>query len=213
MKNVEYKKIRDIADIHTGLVLSRKGAKQLELIPQDVSTQISLLKPIEYKVISLRSIDRFGNINLKEVDEFQSIEKLPDKYLTQENDIIIRLFCPIYSCLIKKENKNILIPSQCAVIRLNTSEIIPDFLQFYIMNGNIEQQMAKKEISTQLRSVRTSSIGELEIPIFSLKRQEQISKISELFLKKEQLLFELTKEESLYKKAMLKKILEIKLEI
>ncbi|MDD3436187.1 MAG: restriction endonuclease subunit S [Candidatus Gastranaerophilales bacterium] len=210
---MEYKQLKDIADIQTGLVLSRKGAKQLELIPQEVSEQISLLKPIEYKVISLRSIDSFGNINLSEVDDFQSIEDLPEKYLTQENDIVLRLFTPVYSCIIKKEQLNMVIPSQCAVIRVNRNYILPDFIQLYLMKGDIEQQLANKEVSTQLRSVRTSSIGEIQIPVFPMEKQEKIIATSKLLLKKEQLLNLLSEQQSLYNKAIIKSLIQNKMEI
>lgn len=210
---MEYKQLKDIADIQTGLVLSRKGAKQLELIPQEVSEQISLLKPIEYKVISLRSIDSFGNINLSEVDDFQSIEELPEKYLTQENDIVLRLFTPVYSCIIKKEHTNMVIPSQCAVIRVNRNYILPDFIQLYLMQGDIEQQLANKEVSTQLRSVRTSSIGEIKIPVFPMEKQEKIIATSKLLLKKEQLLNQLSEQQSLYNKAIIKSLIQNKMEI
>jgi len=208
-----YKKIYNIADIQTGLVLSRKGSKQLELVKEDVSQRVALLNAIEYKVITLKSIDKLGNIDLKEVDNYQSLEELPAKYLTHENDIIIRLFTPIYSCIIKKERASLVIPSQCAVIRVHSKEILPEFLHLYLMQGDIEQQLAKKEISTQLRSIRTSSIGEIKIPVFSIDKQQKIIKISKLLLKKEQLLNELSQQQCLYNKAVIKNLIQNTMEI
>ncbi len=210
---MKYEKLNRIADIQTGLVLARKGAKQLELIKEDISQQVSLLDTIEYKAITLKSIDRLGNIDLNEVNTFQSSEELPAKYLTQENDIIVRLFTPVYSCIIKREHAGLVIPSQCAVIRIYSNEILTEFLHLYLMQGNIEQQLAKNEISTQLRSIRTSCIGEVKIPVYSSKKQQKIVNISKLLLKKEQLLNELSQQQSIYNKAIIKSLIQNKMEI
>ena len=53
-------KLKDIVSIQMGLVLSRAGAKQLELIKQNVMEKFSTNETYQYKTVTLRSIDEQG---------------------------------------------------------------------------------------------------------------------------------------------------------
>ena len=76
-KRGERMKLQDLASVRSGLVLSRKQAKE----------------PSEYRypLINLRCIQQEGTIQLKEADIYEAKEPLKEEYLSQSGDIIVRL--------------------------------------------------------------------------------------------------------------------------
>ena len=79
-KRGERMKLRDLASVRSGLVLSRKQAKE----------------PSEYRypLINLRCIQQEGTIQLNEADIYEAKEPLKEEYLSQSGDIIVRLTAP-----------------------------------------------------------------------------------------------------------------------
>ena len=73
-------KLEKIADISTGLVLSRKKSSNNE--------------GFVYELLTLKSFNENGYIEDEYLDNFISEEKIKSQYLTQEGDIIVRLSSP-----------------------------------------------------------------------------------------------------------------------
>lgn len=204
-------KLKDIANIQMGLVLSRAGAKQLELIKQDVAEKVSQINAYNYSVITLRSINDYGNLDSSQCDNFISKGKLTDRYLTLKNDILVRLFTPIKSCLITEEDTNIVIPSQFAVVRIKEqflNKILPEYLQLVMQNNDFTNQIQKIEEGFQLRSIRTSSIENVEINIPSIENQLKFIAISKLMKRKEELLSELSDQQKKQNSIILEKLIK-----
>ena len=72
----------EIADIRSGLVLSRKQARADS--PQ----------AIRYHQLSLRAVKAEGEIDPAELEPYFAKEPLSMDYLTQPNDIVVRLTAP-----------------------------------------------------------------------------------------------------------------------
>ena len=70
-------KLSDIASVKTGLVLSRKQAKDKE-------------KGIEYRLLNLKAVTNNCEINMNELIAYYAEEELPSNYLTQTGDVIIK---------------------------------------------------------------------------------------------------------------------------
>ena len=73
-------KLRDLAIVRSGLVLSRKQSKEQT--------------NYQYPLLNLRCIQPEGTVNLNEADIYMATEPLKEEYLSQKNDIIIRLTAP-----------------------------------------------------------------------------------------------------------------------
>ena len=97
---MEKHKIGAISKITSGLLTSRKLNKVEEIEKGEI-----------YKQLNLKSTIQTGTIDLSEVDEFNSKEKIDSKYITQVDDIIMRLTNPNNSILITEKEKDILITS------------------------------------------------------------------------------------------------------
>ena len=204
-------KLKDIVNIQMGLVLSRAGAKQLELIKQNVMEKISTNETYQYKTVTLRSIDEQGNLDEDQCDDFISKDKLTDRYLTVKNDILIRLFSPLKTCLINDSQENIVVPSQFGIIRLNDNaknNILPEYLQLVMQNKDFINQVENLEEGFQLRSIKTSSIENVEICIPTLQKQNKLIEIAKLMKRKENLLSKLLEQQKIQNEIIQEKLIK-----
>ncbi len=197
-------KINKYINIQMGLVLSRAGTKKAGDPDEKFNKHM-------YKSITLRSIDEFGKINLNFCDKFICDVELTERYLTKENDILIRLFTPMKACLIDKSQTNLVVPSQFAIIRINenyTKRVLPEYIHLIMQNKDFINQVEKLEEGFQLRSIKTSSIENVEITIPSIEKQEKLIKIAELMNKKEVLYNNLFEQQKLQNEIILNNLIK-----
>ncbi len=203
--------LNQIVEIQAGLVLSRTGAKQLELIKRNVAEKVSGIIVRKYKAITLRSITDVGILDLSQCDDFDSKEEISDRYLTHKNDILVRMFTPLKCCLINSEEENLVVPSQFCILKLKESFrniILPEYLYLVIRNKDFSKQVQKLEEGFQLRSIKTSSIAKIKINIPDIATQEKLINVSNLIIRKEKLMSELIIQEKLYNEAILEKLIK-----
>lgn len=97
-------KLQDLASVRSGLVLSRKQAKEAS--------------EYRYPLINLRCIQQEGTIQLKEADIYEAKEPLKEEYLSQSGDIIVRLTAPYTAVLIDETTSGMVVSSNFVVIRV-----------------------------------------------------------------------------------------------
>ena len=120
-------KLEKIADISTGLVLSRKKSSNNE--------------GFVYELLTLKSFNENVYIEDEYLDNFISEEKIKSQYLTQEGDIIVRLSSPNTAIYITKEYENMVIPSLFAIIRNKVDTINSQFIkEIKIPEYTVEKQ-------------------------------------------------------------------------
>ena len=203
--------LNQIVEIQAGLVLSRTGAKQLELIKRNVAEKVSDITVRKYKAITLRSITDVGILDLSQCDDFDSKEEISDRYLTHNNDILVRMFTPLKCCLINSEEENLVVPSQFCILKLKDSFrdlILPEYLYLAMRNKDFSKQVQKLEEGFQLRSIKTSSIAKIKINIPDIATQEKLINVSNLITRKEKLMSELIIQEKLYNETILEKLIK-----
>ena len=106
----------EIADIRSGLVLSRKQAS------------VDSPQAIRYHQLSLRAVKAEGEIDPAELEPYFAKEPLSMDYLTQPNDIVVRLTAPYTAVLIDDTTRNLVITSNFVVIRIRGTELVPGYL-------------------------------------------------------------------------------------
>lgn len=166
-------KLQDIADIRTGLVLSRKQAKKES--------------GISYKVFTLASIGKDGIIQEELIEEFQSNSQLDAELLTREGDILIRLSNPYTAVYITKQFQNILIPSLVAVIRLKSKEYLPEYVKVYLNSESAKNEIYKEANGTVIATVTTKSLKDLEIPNVSMQKQKYLIHYTNAYLEEKKM--------------------------
>lgn len=189
-------KLKEIADIRTGLVLSRKKAS----LSDDVK--------IHYKQITLKSFSNTTSLTLDCIDNFVSTEEITDTYLSRVGDVVVRLREPIIAVYIDESAKNMVIPSLMAIIRVESIMMHSEFLAYYI-NSTTSQQMLEKEIKgTTIAAIKTKDLEELEVVLPSLEDQKKVVAFMNLSQNEMELLDKLKKEKQQFSHAVLDTIIQ-----
>lgn len=176
---MKIKKISDIATIQVGLILSRKEGKS----------------GVEYKRLTLPSL--YGGTLIEKItlDKFYAKEKLEEQYVTCENDIIMRTFSPLNPTLITTEDTNYVIPSQMMKIVVTDKRVLPEYLQCFLAQASVSLRLSMEDTGSVMRTIKSASVANLEIPIPSIEKQKQISELYRLSIKKRNLLVQLAEYE------------------
>ena len=187
-------KISEIADIQSGLVLSRKAAKEnMNVYP--------------YQRLTLRSVTEDCLLDISSFETYEACEPIYEQFLTKENDIIVRLFAPVCATLITKDYEGLVVPSQLAIIRLKDScPYLPGYLSVYLTNQRILENLVEGAGMAAQKIIKVGNIAELEIPCLPMEKQEMISDIANEQLNIIALYKKIIEQESLRTKSVIKDI-------
>lgn len=176
-------KVGKIAEVNTGLVLNRKQAHHFS--------------KYNYKLLTLKSIESNGVVNLNMIEDFESIERIDSNYLTKEGDVLIKNTFPFETILINKTTKDLLVPSNFFIIRLKNTDILPEYLMYYLGNTSAQQYFIKDSYGTVLNYLKVDVLKNLEIVVSSNNTQKRYR---ELYYLHNKLLANLEKELEITKK-------------
>ena len=189
-------KLNDIASIRTGLVLSRKKAAR------DDPKQYS------YKQITLKSFSNSVTLQSDYFDDFISIEKIDDKYLTQAGDIIVRLRKPNTAVYIDEESSGLVVSSLFAIVRVNESTVNNTFLAHYLNSKEVLKALDRELKGTTIPMIKIKDLENLTIILPPIEVQERLVEFMKLFQKELQLLDKLKQEKTQFSKAVLDTIIQ-----
>ncbi len=187
--------LNQISEIQTGLVLARKRAES-----KDKET-------VKYILLTLKSCDSTGILNPEFLDEFVSNSQLEKKYLTKENDIIIRLTSPYTALVIESNAEGIVIPSNFAIIRLMNNLFHPEYIALYLNSEDTNKLFHQSAISTTIPLIKTSFLKKVNIVEKSLDIQKRMAELRKLQYKEDMLLNNLKQEKKKLAKAYIGKII------
>ena len=177
-------KLGNIATVRSGLVLSRKQARE----PSD----------IRYPLLNLRSINPGGYIEADQLDVFDAVEYLSPEYLSQIGDVIVRLTAPYTAILIDKVTAGMVISSNFVIIRADRRELLPEYLFWLINTPKVKRSIYENTSSNMLGAVKAKFFSDFEVPLLSIDKQQQIAAMNELALKETMLLRKLADEKECY---------------
>lgn len=177
-------KLGNIATVRSGLVLSRKQARE----PSD----------IRYPLLNLRSINPGGYIEADQLDVFVAAEYLSPKYLSQIGDVIVRLTAPYTAILVDKVTVGMVISSNFVIIRADRRELLPEYLFWLINTPKIKRSIYENTSSNMLGAIKAKYFSDFEVPSLPIAKQQQIAAMNELALKETKLLRQLADEKECY---------------
>ena len=177
-------KLSEIATLQTGLVLNRKEARHEEETKRF------------YRRVTMRSLNEYGVLQRNDIDVFPSTEELDPSVLTHTNDIIVKLFTPIFPTLVKEDAQGLVIPSQLVVIRVFDNRVLPEYLRYYLSAPEVSDLMLSIEGWRSQRTIKVGTFGDLEIPIPPIEKQKIIAEMTDTDLIRKRLYRELIEEQS-----------------
>lgn len=184
-------KLSEVSSVRSGLVLSRKLARE--------GTQKS------YQLLTLRSINSDGYIDLDKTDVFDAKEELAKEYLTQEGDIVIRLSTPYTAVYIDKASEGIVVSSNFVIIRTDRKALLPEYLYWLLNTEKVKREMFESSSGNMLGAVKAMFFAEYDIDLIPVSQQKKIAEINILARKESRLLIELAKEKERYYSLLLQK--------
>lgn len=177
-------KLQDLASVRSGLVLSRKQAKEPIGYP--------------YRSINLRAIQPDASINLSEVDVYQAKEPLKPEYLSQIGDIIVRLTAPYTAVLVDETTEGMVISSNFVVIRIESEKLLPEYL-FWLLNTQcVKRDIYENATSNMLGAVNAKFLAEIEIALLPIEEQHKLAQLYLTSRREIRLLRELAEEKERY---------------
>lgn len=178
-------KIGALADVRSGLVLSRKQSRE----PTDY----------RYPLINLRCIQQEGIIDLNESDIYEAKEPLKEEYLSQRGDIVVRLTAPYTAVLIDDTTSGMVISSNFVVIRIEDKQLLPEYLFWLLNTQKVKRKIYENTTSNMLGAVKAKFLTDFELTVLPVEDQYKIAQLNLLAKKESQLLKELaTGKEKLY---------------
>lgn len=188
-------KLSDIAEIQSGLVLSRKASKNEDSF-------------YKYKRLTLKSITESGIIDDFSIEPYFATKQIDAQFLTHKNDIVIRMFAPICPALITKSNLELVIPSQLTVIRIKRQDLfLPGFICAFLSDEHITDSIIEGAGSMAQKIIRIGSMSDIKVPLLPLERQQVISAIASEQKNIVSLYSKLIQNENLRTKSLIKNIL------
>lgn len=169
-------KLGDLALVRSGLVLSRKQARE----PTG----------IRYPLLNLRSVNSDGSIAREQMDVFDASEKLPLEYISQIGDIIVRLSLPYTAVLIDEATAGAVVSSNFAIIRCG-DKLLPEYLFWLINTPEVRKEIYENSSSNMLGAAKARYFAEFEIDLLPIVDQRRISAMNLLAKREEHLLRQL----------------------
>lgn len=183
-------KLGEIASVRSGLVLSRKLARE---------------NPVQrYRLLNLRSITPEGYIDMNETDVFDAKETLPREYLSQVGDIVIRLSAPYTAVLINEKSEDMVVSSNFVIVRTDPQELLPEFLYWLLNTSEVKHRMFENSSSNMLGAVKPKFFADYEITPLPIPEQQKIAAINALAKAESMLLRQLANAKEQYYEAILR---------
>lgn len=188
----------EVSTVRTGLVLARKKAKDADLLK------------MKYHVLNLKCITNEGYLDLKQAEEIEMKERLNSEYLTQKNDIIIRLSSP-YTVVYITDDKQCgyVIPSHFAIVRTDEKKTASEYIYWFLQRDFIYQKIIQNiSGSTSFGTISSGFFANLMIRDLPFEKQKNIGTYLLLADREQKLLKKLTKQKELFNKAATNRIYE-----
>jgi restriction endonuclease S subunit len=152
-------RLGEIAQIRTGLVLSRKKAG------------LDTTK-VTYQLLTLKNISEDGMIVNKDFEVFISRDELDDRYFTEEGDVLMRLSQPYTAIYIDQEYRGLLIPSYFAIIKVDQNKVMPQYIAWYLNTFNVKKDLERYQSGSRIPSTNKDVIRKLPVIITSMSMQK-----------------------------------------
>lgn len=186
----------DIAEIKTGLVLTRKKAT----IEYNVQAT--------YKLLTLKNIEEDGRFNDEPFEEFQSNEKLDQHYFTSEGDVLIRLSYPNTAVCVSKQQSGLLVPSYFAIIKVDYTRFLPEYVAWFLNLDIVKRELERSQAGTRIPTTNKNVLKMIKVSPISLSKQQAMTELLKLYHREKSLYQKLVDEKEQLFKAFSQKIIQ-----
>lgn len=185
-------KLGELGTVRSGLVLARKQSKGKS--------------EYRYSLLNLRSVLPDGSVDKSQVEVFYTVEPLKQEYISQKDDLIVRLTAPYTAVLIDDETAGMVISSHFLVIRIDSNLVLPEYLFWLLNSSKVKRQMFGSATGNVLGAVKTSYLAEFDLKVIPLEQQRKLAELNFLAKRECQLLKELAEQKKKYNACLLEQV-------
>ena len=180
--------LKDVSNIRTGLVTARKQAK---------GPENGIFR--EYRLLSLRCIKEPGVLDVGLAEPYAANDELKPEFLTQQDDILVRLSAPYTAALVDDESADYVVPSHFAIIRVDKSKVDPVYVLWLLrQQSTLKQIYQNVSGAVAFGTINSNFFNELKIDAIPLEKQRLIGAVLKLSEREQALLSELAKAKAEY---------------
>ena len=188
--------LNKIAEIKTGLVLSRKKAEAHSASEHS------------YKIVSLKSFAEDTYYDDVFADEFISTEQINEEYKVSRGDVLLRLREPNFAVYIDKDYDDLIYSSLMVRIRVKSAKFDPHFVAHYLNSSAVKRALAPDVSGTTIAMIGVASLNNIKIPAINLQTQNKIVKYLNLVRQESEILQNLTAVKQKYHKSIFENLIK-----
>lgn len=162
-------RLGEIAQIRTGLVLSRKKAGL------DYTTKII------YQLLTLKNISEDGIIENDVFEAFASSDELDRHYFTEEGDVLMRLSQPYTAVYIDQGHRGLLVPSYFAIIKVNQAKVLPQYMTWYLNTQQVKKELERSQAGSRIPGTNKHVIRNLPVVLTPMSKQKTLVELYRLY--------------------------------
>ena len=137
-------------------------------------------------MLNYKSITDDGSIDINKLDKLDLKENISTKFITKENDIIIKLVYPFKAVLISKSEIGIVVTSNfCKIIC--SDKVLPEYLIACLNSEKIDRNLKIESKNQTISQISIKDLEKVEIELHDIENQKRIANIYMNFLKRIQL--------------------------
>ena len=162
-------KLCKLVKFYNGLIISRE--------------KTALKNKTIYNVLNYKSITENGEIDLGRLDRLYLNDDINDKFISKENDIILKMVYPFRAVLINKKETGILITSNFCKLICN-DRILPEYLIACLNSEKIDRKLKIESKNQIISQISIKDLEKVEIEIYDIQKQKIIANLYNDYLKK-----------------------------
>lgn len=165
-------KLVEVAKFYSGLIISRE--------------RTNLYSKTQYNVLNYKSITNHGSIDINRLDKLDLKENISTKFITKENDIILKLVYPFRAVLISKSETGIIVTSNfCKIIC--SDRVLPEYLIACLNSEKIDRKLKIESKNQSINQISIKDLERIEIEMYGIDKQKLIANLYDSYLKRIQL--------------------------
>lgn len=185
--------LEDVAVIRTGVVTTRKRSGDNDPVIYS------------YNLLNLKCASPGGYLDLQYAEELPTAEPLKQEFFTQMDDILIRLSTPYTAIMITKEEWcEYLVPSHFAIIRVDKSLALPEYILWFLKQESTKQKILQNiSGSGAFGTINSKFFNSLTIRNLPIQKQRIIGRMQILSDRELELLQKLAYQKEIYNKLLI----------
>ena len=140
------------------------------------------------KVVQLKDVDSNGNLNLTALITIDTLPKGSFHFL-QDGDVIFKAKSNKHvAAAYRSGMKNVITTLHYFILRLKDSNVLPEYLAWYLNQKPAQKYFNSNAAGTRIPIINKQILGELNIPVISLERQQRTIELYKLMCKENDLI-------------------------